>query len=283
MGHGHDVRRGAARARLHVAIKPIRLVFPSIKRYRLDPTEIQAPRAWNDSHLGPAGIAAVLTGDLIGSSHVPPACPGTGDARSFRRRGGDRRLDAWTPDRDPRFTRYRGDGWQMHRRRIPASRCAPRSCSPPGSAPPTSASPPAPPSASAASRASATESLADARGAAFEASGHALDDMAPPRRLAIEGPASRQLPPRHRGSRSTNGGPLDPAAGRSHGALPPARQPDARPPSRQRSTLRPRRSTTGCPAPAPRRSAGPSRLGGRVRKPATPRVAPHDAHRPPDA
>ena len=56
--------------------------------------------------------AAVLTGDLIGSTKAAP--DGSGNARwpcSPRQRAEALRLDP--SRRDPRFTRFRGDGWQM--------------------------------------------------------------------------------------------------------------------------------------------------------------------------
>ena len=133
--------------------------------------------------------AAILTGDLIGSSHATPLAleraievlsAAAGTAAS------------WTPDRESRFTRYRGDGWQMH---LADPRLALRAAiviaarlraADLGLATRTAIG-------IGAVESLGTESLADARGGAFEASGHALDDMARPRRLAIDGPGVTAL------------------------------------------------------------------------------------------
>lgn len=130
------------------------------------------------------GTAAVLTGDLIGSTKVEPAA---------LERAIDllaetaRELTGWAPPSpDPRFTRYRGDGWQMvvaepglALRAVLMLSASLRAAD-----------------LGLATRAAigigaveslGTASLADARGVAFEASGRGLDHMARTRRLAIEG------------------------------------------------------------------------------------------------
>ena len=54
--------------------------------------------------------AAILTGDLVGSTEKPVrALERAMDALAEAARG----ISAWT-GADTRFTRYRGDGWQMH-------------------------------------------------------------------------------------------------------------------------------------------------------------------------
>jgi hypothetical protein len=126
---------------------------------------------------------AVLTGDLIGSTEAAPealerAMAVLADAA--------RGVSGWTAGADTRFTRYRGDGWQMHvaepglalraalvltaRLRAADAGLATRAAIGIGRI-----------------DSLGTESLADARGTAFEASGHALDTMSRSRRLAIEG------------------------------------------------------------------------------------------------
>jgi hypothetical protein len=127
-------------------------------------------------------LAAILTGDLIGSTEAPPialerAMQVLADAA--------RDISAWT-GADTRFTRYRGDGWQVH-------------VAEPGQALRTALALIArlrAADAGLATRAAigigrfdslGSASLADAHGAAFEASGHALDRMPRTRRLTIEG------------------------------------------------------------------------------------------------
>jgi hypothetical protein len=128
------------------------------------------------------GITAILTGDLIGSTEAPPeALERAMEVLAEAALG----LSGWT-GADTRFTRYRGDGWQMHVAEpslalraalvlIARLRAA---------------------DAGLATRATiglgpidglGTASLADGRGPAFEASGHALDRMRHGRRLAIDG------------------------------------------------------------------------------------------------
>ena len=58
-------------------------------------------------------IAAILTGDLIGSTDAPAnALERAMDALAATARG----ISDWTPwsDAGTRFTRFRGDGWQAH-------------------------------------------------------------------------------------------------------------------------------------------------------------------------
>jgi hypothetical protein len=134
-------------------------------------------------------IAAVLTGDLVGSTEAAPkaleqAMDVLADAAGA--------VSSWTPGADTRFTRFRGDGWQIH---VAEPGLALRAAL----------------AASARLRAAdlglatrvaigigevdtlGTDSLADARGAAFEASGHALDNLGRTRRMAIEGDDVRAL------------------------------------------------------------------------------------------
>lgn len=128
--------------------------------------------------------AAVLTGDLIGSTKAGPktlqrAVDLLAETAS--------EITEWSPPcPDPRFTRYRGDGWQLvvaepgvalrtvlllsARLRAADLGLATRAAIGVGAV-----------------ESLGTSSLADARGAAFEASGRALDHMPRTRRLAIDG------------------------------------------------------------------------------------------------
>jgi hypothetical protein len=127
---------------------------------------------------------AVLTGDLIGSTKAAPAA--LEDAIDLLA-GTAREITDWVPGpSESRFTRYRGDGWQMHvadpgfalravlllSARLRAADLGLATRAAIGIGPVESLG---------------TASLADARGPAFEASGRALDHMARTRRLAIEG------------------------------------------------------------------------------------------------
>src|SRR5690606_33341086 len=57
-----------------------------------------------------AGTAAILTGDLVGSTEKPVAALEQAmQALAETARG----ISAWT-GADTRFTRYRGDGWQIY-------------------------------------------------------------------------------------------------------------------------------------------------------------------------
>jgi hypothetical protein len=128
-------------------------------------------------------IHAVLTGDLIGSTEAaPPAVERAMAVLAEAARG----VAGWRPGADARFTRYRGDGWQIHvadaglglraamaliaRLRAADLGLATRAAIGIGGV-----------------DSLGTTSLADARGTAFEASGHALDALGRSRRLTIDG------------------------------------------------------------------------------------------------
>jgi hypothetical protein len=130
------------------------------------------------------GTAAVLTGDLIGSTRAEPAAL---ERAIDLLADTARELTGWEPPSpDPRFTRFRGDGWQMvvaepgfALRAVLLLTAALRAAD-----------------HGLATRAAigigaveslGSSSLADARGPAFEASGRALDHMARTRRLTIDG------------------------------------------------------------------------------------------------
>jgi hypothetical protein len=127
--------------------------------------------------------AAILTGDLIGSTRVAADALERAMAALT---GAAEAMSTWGPGAATRFTRYRGDGWQVY---VADSGLALR-CALALTASLRAAD------AGLATRAAigigpvdtlGSSSLADARGAAFEASGHALDAMSRGRRLAIEG------------------------------------------------------------------------------------------------
>lgn len=127
--------------------------------------------------------AAVLTGDLIGSTEAGPGA--LEDAMDILADAA-RDISAWTPGADTRFTRFRGDGWQMHvaepgialraaiavvaRLRAVKLGLSTRAAIGIGGV-----------------DSLGTDSLADARGPAFEASGRALDAMGKSRTMAIDG------------------------------------------------------------------------------------------------
>jgi hypothetical protein len=128
--------------------------------------------------------AAILTGDLLGSTRAAPA--DLEAAIDLLAATADE-IAAWMPEAPgPSFTRYRGDGWQLHvavpalalrallfliaRLRAADIGLGTRAAIGIGEV-----------------ASLGTESLADARGPAFEASGRALDAIGPTRRLAIEG------------------------------------------------------------------------------------------------
>lgn len=132
----------------------------------------------------PEPAAAILTGDLIGSTRADPADL---EAAIDLLAATAEEIAAWMPDAPgPRFTRYRGDGWQLHvavpalalrallfliaRLRAADIGLGTRAAIGIGEA-----------------ASLGTDSLADARGPAFEASGRALDAIGRTRRLAIEG------------------------------------------------------------------------------------------------
>lgn len=126
--------------------------------------------------------AAVLTGDLVGSSRAGPAAVERAMARLAATAT---EIAGWTPGDDARFTRFRGDGWQMHLAdpghalraalRVIAALAVPDGL-------PTRA-------AIGVGRVDSLgdASLADADGPAFAASGRALDAMGRGRRLAVDG------------------------------------------------------------------------------------------------
>lgn len=132
---------------------------------------------------GIAKSVAIITGDLVGSSQ---AGPDVLDRAMAALEASARVVAGWTPGGEARFTRYRGDGWQTHvarpalalrgavflfaRLRAADLGLATRAAIGVGEV-----------------GSLGTRSLADARGPAFEASGHALDDMGRLRRLTIEG------------------------------------------------------------------------------------------------
>ncbi len=127
-------------------------------------------------------LLAVLTGDLIASTRAPAAAQEASMACLAATAG---RIAHWPGGLPPRFTRHRGDGWQIvapagfglraalvlaaalkARLGLPATRVAL------GLGPASSLG---------------TADLRDARGPAFEASGHALDTMDRQRLLAMAG------------------------------------------------------------------------------------------------
>ena len=128
-------------------------------------------------------IAAILTGDLVGSTEAPPAAL---DRAMDTLAEAARAAAAWTAGSDARFTRFRGDGWQVH---VADSALALR----------TALFLVATLRASDAGLATriaigiggvdglGTDTLADAHGPAFETSGRALDHMPRTRRLTMDG------------------------------------------------------------------------------------------------
>ena len=128
-------------------------------------------------------VAAVLTGDLIRSTRAAPGAVERAMAVLAEAAG---EVSGWPPGVDARFTRFRGDGWQF---------CV----ADPGSglrAALTAIARLRGADAGLTTRAAigvgrvdslGTDSLSDARGPAFEASGHALDDMPRGRRITIDG------------------------------------------------------------------------------------------------
>jgi hypothetical protein len=130
----------------------------------------------------PPRTAAILTGDFVGSTDAPvDALERAMQALSDTARS----ISAWT-GADTRFTRFRGDGWQMHVA-LPglALRAALAAVARLRAA-----------DAGLATRAAigigqvdsmGSGDLADAHGPAFETSGHALDRMPRTRRLTIDG------------------------------------------------------------------------------------------------
>ncbi len=131
-------------------------------------------------------MAAILTGDLIGSTRAAP--------RDVERAietlaGAARVMSGWMPQAagaGTRFTRYRGDGWQMY---LAAPELALRATLCLGAELRAMEIGLDTRVAIGVGRVESlgTASLADARGAAFEFSGHALDNMSRGRRLEIDG------------------------------------------------------------------------------------------------
>ena len=166
-----------------------------------------------------------------------------------------RGVSAWSRARDTRFTRFRGDGWQMHVADPGPRRSARRS------------SPVARLRAADAGLATrvaigigqvdslGSGDLADARGPAFETSGRALDRMPRTRRLAIDGERGDGAPPHHRRPPRRAHHPLEPRQAEAmalHLAPDNPTLTDIAPHARH---LAARRSTTAWPAPAARPSA----------------------------
>lgn len=129
-----------------------------------------------------AGTAAILTGDLVGSTEKPVAAL----ERAMQTLAETARgISAWT-GADTRFTRYRGDGWQIYvavpglglraaltiiaRLRAADAGLATRAAIGIGRI-----------------DGMGSGDLADGHGPAFETSGHALDRMPRTRRLVIDG------------------------------------------------------------------------------------------------
>lgn len=128
-------------------------------------------------------IVAVVTGDLVGSRNSEPK---TVEAAMELLKAAAMDIDEWFDHHETRFTRFRGDGWQIHvaeythalratiyifaRLRAAGLAIATRAAIGIGTA-----------------DSLGTENLADARGTAFEASGRALDNLGRIHRLAIAG------------------------------------------------------------------------------------------------
>ncbi len=124
-----------------------------------------------------------MTGDLIGSTR---AAPGALERAMAVLAATAREIAGWPPGADTRFTRFRGDGWQLC---VADSAFGLRAAL-------TAIARLRAARAGLATRAAigigrvdslGTDDLADARGPAFEASGRALDGMSRAHRLTIEG------------------------------------------------------------------------------------------------
>lgn len=128
--------------------------------------------------------AAILTGDLIGSTEAAPEAL---EASMARLAGAAAEIGHWHAG-SPRFTRFRGDGWQfcthpnMSLRAVLYLHACLRA---PEGLLETRISVGLGPVESL-----GTANLSDAQGPAFAASGHALDAMPRTRRFAIAGPAT---------------------------------------------------------------------------------------------
>lgn len=127
-------------------------------------------------------LYAVLTGDLIGSTRVPAAAQ-EGSMACLAAMAG--RLVGWPEGVPPRFTRHRGDGWQIVAPATFGLRVALVLAAALRARPDLPATRLAIGLGAATSLGSAD--LRDARGPAFEASGHALDTMERQRLLALSG------------------------------------------------------------------------------------------------
>lgn len=127
--------------------------------------------------------AAILTGDLVDSTE---AAPGVLERAMAELAGAAEGIAGWPDAADTRFTRFRGDGWQL-RVRDPARglRAALVLTARLRAADLDLATRVA--IGIGAVESPGTDSLADAHGPAFEASGHALDAIGRGRRLAIAG------------------------------------------------------------------------------------------------
>ena len=124
-----------------------------------------------------------VTGDLVGSRQVDAQ---TVEAAFALLKQASDEISLWFAATDTHFTRYRGDGWQIYlsragyglrgavyiiaRLRAGGMAISTRAAVGIGTA-----------------ESLGTDSLADARGTAFEAAGHALDTMNKTQRLAIQG------------------------------------------------------------------------------------------------
>lgn len=128
-------------------------------------------------------IVAVVTGDLIGSRNSEPE---TVEAAMALLRAVALDIDMWIEGRETRFTRYRGDGWQIHVGEaglaLRAAVCIVARLRASGLAIATRAA-----IGIGTAETLGTDSLADARGTAFDAAGGALDDLGRTHRLAIAG------------------------------------------------------------------------------------------------
>lgn len=128
-------------------------------------------------------IIAIVTGDLVGSRHAKPE---TVEAAMALLKAVALDIDMWSHGHETRFTRFRGDGWQIHIGEagyaLRAAVCIAARLRASGLAIATRA-------AIGIGRAETlgTDSLADAHGTAFEAAGRALDDLGRIHRLAIAG------------------------------------------------------------------------------------------------
>ena len=131
-----------------------------------------------------SGLGAILTGDLIGSTKAPPQ--NVEEAMAVLAEVADGIARWTTPGCDARFTRYRGDGWQMY---VPEAGLGLRAALVLNAGLRAGHVGLATRAAIGVGRIDSlgTGSLADARGTAFEASGHALDAMDRSRHLTIAG------------------------------------------------------------------------------------------------